>query len=114
VEPFHRSTNGMSRRLGPATDPTAKQAFRAGQETPLSDTRVLAGIAIRWTDHCRPFQRSATGALTKFGPDLIAVVTVPVAVHAVGDEHDADPAHLVEQRPAWRSCGQLASPGGEG
>ena len=56
----------------------------------MSDRLVFAGMAIGWTDHCRPFQRSANGALTKREPDPIAVVTAPVAVHAVPDEHDTE------------------------
>jgi hypothetical protein len=103
LEPFHRSTNGMFRPFGPVIDPTTKHNLRAGHETPLSDTRALDGMAIRWTDHCRPFQRSANGVLIKREPDPIAVVTAPVAVHAVTDEHDT------ELRPPWAPPGRRKS-----
>jgi hypothetical protein len=74
----------------PVTAPTAKHDFRVGHETPLSDTRAFDVVAIRWIDHCRPSQRSTSGVLTTGEPAPIAVVTAPVAVHAVADEHDTE------------------------
>jgi hypothetical protein len=89
--PFQRSTNGTRRPLATVVAPTAKQDFRDGHETLVSDALPFVGVAIDCGNHCRPSQRSASGVLTTRGPDPIAVATAPMAVQAVTDEHDTEP-----------------------